>query len=224
MKHIKKNKTNEPKQLQKYRTTTPNAIYKGYTDTEQRLKKALLIEQGHLCAYCMRRISLKRNNNKPKIEVEHYLSQDKNPESDLDYFNMLGVCNGNLFKNEHCDKSKKETLLNTLNPLKPEVEKLITYSNDGSILSVSQNSKIEEDIKLLNLNDENFLKARKRTIDIAMEEMIEKYPLKQWTKMLIKKEIEFWSAKNKKGKYKEFCQIAIWFWKKQMQKNRYPTR
>ena len=74
MKYIQKGK--EPSTLKKYRETTPNAVYdKGYVDSGQVLKKTLLKEQGYICAYCMKRISLKRTNNKPSIEVEHFLSQ-----------------------------------------------------------------------------------------------------------------------------------------------------
>ena len=88
----------------------------------------------------MRRISLKRdaqNNNKPRIEVEHFLAQEAAPTMTLDYKNLLGVCNGNLFDSEHCDKSKKKFLLKKINPLKKEVETLITYSLDGTIESLS---------------------------------------------------------------------------------------
>ena len=106
MKYIKKEK--EPKILKEYRESTPDASCTGFIDTDNRLKKSLLSEQGHVCAYCMQRINLKKSSGKPKIEVEHILSQKDKSKKDLDYKNMLAVCNGNLGGEEHCDKSKKE--------------------------------------------------------------------------------------------------------------------
>ena len=142
MKHIKKNQ-NEPSTLKDYRTTTPNATYRGFVDTGHLLKKALLLEQGHLCAYCMGRISIKLNqDNKPRIEVEHYSSQNERPDLDLIYKNMLGVCNGiTQQKKEHCDKSKKYKSLRALNPLNKNVETLIdnchtTTSTYSAIFSI----------------------------------------------------------------------------------------
>ncbi|MFK7979750.1 MAG: hypothetical protein AB8G86_07190 [Saprospiraceae bacterium] len=236
MKFIKKRK--EPPTLKKYRETTPNAIYnKGFVDSNQLLKKFLLTEQGHICAYCMKRISLKRNSlNKPSIEVEHYLSQKKKPDLDLDFQNMLGVCNGYVLvaqkdvsissakKIAHCDKSKEELLLKKLNPLKNDIEKIISYDTDGAIVSVSNDIDVLQDLEILNLNDGNLIKFRRDTIDLAKELMIKKYPAKKWTKALIQKEIDLWKAKDKNDKFRPFCQIAIWFWEQQKKRNRYPVK
>lgn len=62
MKYIEKKISNEPKTLKDYRDTTPNASYDGFGDTDNLLKKALLEEQGHICAYCMKRIKLGQNS------------------------------------------------------------------------------------------------------------------------------------------------------------------
>lgn len=163
MKYIEKEAGNEPSTLKEYRETTPNATYKGFGDTGQLLKKALLVEQGHICAYCMQRITLKLNEQyKPKIEVEHFQSQKKYPDKDLDYNNMLGVCNGNLGGNEHCDKSKKEKSLTHLNPLKPEIEHCIVYSTSGRIEANGSNKHIEDELnEILNLNNQNLIDNRK---------------------------------------------------------------
>jgi len=226
MKYIVKGK--EPSTLKIYRETTDNATYKGFGDKDQLLKKALLTDQGYLCGYCMRRISLKRdaqNDNKPRVEVEHYLSQEAAPTMTLNYGNLLGVCNGNLFDSEHCDKSKKKFLLKEINPLKREVETLVTYNLDGTIKSAKNNTDVEDDLNtLLNLNNQNLKDARKNVINIAKELMIKKYTIKVWTKALIQKEIDLWKTKDKNGKFRPFCQIAIWFWEQQKKRNRYPAK
>lgn len=226
MKYIKKGK--EPLTLKVYRETTENATYKGFGDKGQLLKETLLSEQGHLCAYCMRRISTKRNaqnDNKPRIEVEHFLSQDSESTLTLVYENLLGVCNGNLFGAKHCDKSKNELTLTRLNPLRKEVETLVTYNSNGEIKSLKDDLEIEDDLNtLLNLNNQNLKDARKNVINLAKELMIKKYTSKLWTKTLIQKEIDLWKTKDKNGKFRPFCQIAIWFWEQQKKRNRYPTK
>ncbi|MEM6966646.1 MAG: retron system putative HNH endonuclease [Bacteroidota bacterium] len=225
MRYIPKKENNEPSSLRAYRETTPKANYEGFSDARQLLKKALLEEQGHLCAYCMKRISLKRNRAlKPRIEVEHFRTQSSNPELDLDYKNMLGVCNGYTFKSEHCDKSKKDKNLQVLNPLEKTVEAQITFSLNGYLSSKKNNTKVEEDIELLNLNDQNIVEARKKVIDLARTFLIRKKPIGQWTKVIIQKEIDEWKSKNKAGKFREYCQVAIWFWEQQLKKSRYPAK
>jgi len=224
MKYIQKNI--EPSTLKKYRETTQNASYKGFVDTNQALKKALLKEQGYICAYCMKRISLKKNKfKKPSIEVEHFLSQKERADLNLDYQNMLGVCNGFLFGVAHCDKSKAEVLLKKLNPLKPAIEKLVTYSSDGQIQSVTNNTAVRNDLEqLLKLNNQHLVDARTNTIDHARELLKKKYPIGTWTKALIDKEIVFWKSKDENGRFRPFCQIAIWFWEQQKKRNRYPAK
>ncbi len=225
MKCIEKKKQNEPDSLREYRETTPNASYIGFTDSDKSLKIALLEEQGHICAYCNRRISLSLNADfKPKIEVEHYLSQDTHPELSLDYKNMLGVCNGiTTGKNEHCDKSKKEHLLKKLDPRKQAVEKFITYSLKGKVTSIGRNNDVEDDISLLNLNDSFLEDARKQIMDEALKQMKQQYPKRQWTKYLFDKEIDKWKSRHK-GKFRSYCQAAIWFLELLKKSKRYPVK
>lgn len=227
MRYIEKNITHQPFSLKEYKETTPNASYSGFGDTDQLLKKALIMEQGGLCAYCLKRISLKRNERlkKPSIEVEHYCSQDEHPELDLEYSNMLGVCNGNSFGEEHCDKSKKEVLLKELNPLDNTIESKLTYRKDGIIKASQVNLEIEEDILLLNINNQTLKENRAEVLDFARERMSRKYPPpKQWTKTQIQMEIDEWKSRNSKGLFRPFCQIAIWFWEEEKKKKRYPEK
>ena len=74
---------------------------KGLTDysnlsgkPKEAVQVSLLEEQGCLCAYCMRRISLEN------VQIEHYLpqhpqSENYDPALTIDYRNMLAVCSGN---------------------------------------------------------------------------------------------------------------------------------
>ncbi len=228
MKYIKKHQKNEPKTLKDYREKTPNSTYNGFIDTGHLLKEALLKEQGHICAYCMKRVSLDRNevHKKPEIEVEHYLSQKNQPNKQLDFMNMLGVCNGTSGLQKHCDKSKKHRNLSTLNPLKKDYcENLLTYTLSGKIESKSNNSEVENDIGLLKLNEDNIVDARKNVIDFAIEKLKKRlskeHPNTQWTKKMIQDEINEWNNKDSQGKFKSYCRIGIWILEKEKAKGKY---
>jgi len=215
MKFTNKNIKNEPVTLKQYRETTPNASFAGFVDTDQNLKKALLIEQGYICAFCMRRISLKRDNylKRPKIEVGHLKSQKENPKKDLDYMNMVGVCNGNLGGEEHCDKSQKSVSIYTLDPTNKNIEKLITYSLQGEVKSKNNNQLNQDCIdKTLNLNNQHLTDLRIDAYKFAIDLMISKSPPKSdWKKSHFDKIISIYQAKNGLGKYKEFCSAVIWY-------------
>ena len=66
---IKKSK--EPKELLEYRLMD----YSSYKDMPSTIKtvvlESLMEEQGHLCAYCMRRIPVKKGY--PKATIEHLI-------------------------------------------------------------------------------------------------------------------------------------------------------
>jgi len=51
-------KGSQPYELAHYRSR-PDAVYDGphFTEVKEKIRVSLLAEQGHLCAYCMQRIS-----------------------------------------------------------------------------------------------------------------------------------------------------------------------
>jgi uncharacterized protein (TIGR02646 family) len=226
MKYIKKGK--EPESLANKRQTD-GAIY----EAEASWQVQLLEDQGYLCAYCMGRISLARDKNgKPRIEIEHYLSKKLHPSLGLVWKNMLGVCNGTFGMDSHCDKTKgkkneQETfikgksdgdvMLNILDPLNiKKSERIVTYSSSGEILLNTMNpdleQKISEDLNyILNLNDDKLKQARKNVMDVAKEILTKKHHIGTWSVRDIDREISDWSSKTKEGRYKAYCQAAIWF-------------
>jgi uncharacterized protein (TIGR02646 family) len=231
MKYIKKNIKNAPSALTTYRTTTPNAAYSGYVDKdiitpeEHPLKKALLEEQGYLCAYCMGPISLNRNENgKPSVEVEHFISQESNRQLSLDYKNLLGVCKGRSLthpENEemhHCDKTKGpegkmsgKVKLRKLDPRKPECEKLVIYNANGEIKAHHEDPNIEHDLnKVLNLNNRALVQARKVILDNAKKKLESEKPNSQWNKVFLEKHLNEWQTSTD-GRYRSYCMIAVWF-------------
>ena len=160
MKHIIKGNT--PQSLLDYKRT-PNATYNGFGSKED-VRIALIKEQKGLCAYCNGRISNVRNKElgKPKTGIEHYKSQEKHPHLQLEYGNMLGVCNG-VSKDyneavQHCDTSRGSREL-TIDPLSISCEKSIIYGSDGKIKSTNPDiqSDFDDILKL------NILKEKKQT-------------------------------------------------------------
>lgn len=113
----------------------------------------LIKEQGGLCAYCMRKIPVKRGY--PKATIEHIQPQHTITEKDkLDYRNMLAVCPGNRDAHDNsaksCDayrgslpESKQEL---AVNPLKADTLRYIDYREDGTIFS-------DDGVTNSNLND-----------------------------------------------------------------------
>ncbi len=213
MKHIIKGNT--PQSLLDYKRT-PNATYNGFGSKED-VRIALIKEQKGLCAYCNGRISNVRNKElgKPKTGIEHYKSQEKHPHLQLEYGNMLGVCNG-VSKDyneavQHCDTSRGSREL-TIDPLSISCEKSIIYGSDGKIKST--NPDIQSDFDdILKLNISLLKRERKGILDLVIKRLTRNTNDKNWTKTAIQKEINFWKQDEKIEDdvfyLKPYCQVAI---------------
>jgi len=238
MKFIEKDIRNEPESLRIYRNTTENPTFDGLNKTDVRL--SLLKEQGHICAYCMNRISIDLSAfYKPQVEIEHYKSQENFPKDDLNFMNMLGVCNGTIRRNEiieHCDKSRKFDVngntssyeFEKLNPTKRQnSELLITYDMNGKIKSVSNDAIVEEELnRFLNLNNKYLIEYRIDARDKARNQFENENPRmlgRRWTKDKFDRVIEKYKAKNSEGRYKPFCQYVIWYFELLKTKNKYSS-
>jgi uncharacterized protein (TIGR02646 family) len=172
MKHILKG--NAPQSLLEYKLT-PNATYIGLPAKED-VRILLIKEQKGLCAYCNGRISNEWNgiSNKPKTGIEHYKSREKYPDLQLEYSNMLGVCNGVSKENnqavQHCDASRKGSDELTIDPLSISCEKSIIYGSDGKIKS--SDTAIQSDIDdILKLNISLLKRVRKDILDLVVKRL-----------------------------------------------------
>jgi len=245
------NKTSaEPKCLTELRATPSTSYSSLHGDCSALIRYQLLNEQGHLCAYCMQRISEEKNPDQYRmsIEIEHFKAQAGNSAQALDYKNMLAVCNGfskqkikdNQWREKedkvsHCDKTEggKGDGNENLRALDPRVaicEQMIKYSTTGKIEAVDDNKKVTFDIeKMLNLNIQKLVEARKGVLDKAANRLRDALPKnisKPLPKTVLKSEINYWTEPkieidlngNKNIYYKPFCQVAIWYLKKKMNK------
>lgn len=112
------------------------------SDIKAVVLESLMEEQGHLCAYCMRKIPLKKGN--PTATIEHLNPQNAAAEEEkLNYRNMLAVCPGNRNatdnKHKSCDAfrgslpvSKQDMIVN---PLNASTLREIKYKGNGIIYS-----------------------------------------------------------------------------------------
>ena len=111
-------KGKEPPSLREYRSD-PFATYEGYPAKDD-LRQALAREQGHICCYCMGRIS----PNADEMKIEHWAPQSSNASLQLAYSNLLGACRGGEGRTrskQHCDTHKGEEAID-IDPTKPHCE------------------------------------------------------------------------------------------------------
>lgn len=208
---IKKN--NEPSSLTEYKKQS-NAYYDGCNKND--IRKALLKEQGYLCAYCMQRIS------ESNMKIEHYNAQANCIEKTLDYNNMFGVCTGNENsrnkKNTTCDTHRGNVEL-TINPLSKASIDLICYNEDGRIYS--KDPYINEDLnKTLNLNCEaSLLKTnRKMALRAVKNILIKKKQKGTWDKVFLEKIKKRYETVNSEGKLEPYCGIILYYLNKKIGK------
>lgn len=206
-------KGKEPKELKDYREK-PNSCYDGIPGpVKDKIRDSILKEQGHLCAYCMQRI------NPNNMKIEHWHSQTRHEEEQLDYMNLLACCMGNEgqpLKNQHCDIKKQEQDI-SFNPANPNHQQRlkIRYLGDGTIFSDNQAFNDEIDT-ILNLNWIRLKQNRKVIVDNVMNELNNKPGLR--TKREIKKLVNRWNAKNSNGHHDEYCAVALYFLEKKLQR------
>lgn len=176
---IKKGK--EPNKLLWYRKQKGASYRDMDRDVKDELLEKLLQEQGHLCAYCMRRIPEERALpvGIPNVTIEHWYPQNPDNEEDvgqdLDYRNMFAVCSGNRGCGEErgltCDAARKNTPIK-VNPCDANTLHGITYTSKGRIQS--SDPDVNRDLNdVLNLNCEavSLPENRKRALDELIKDV-----------------------------------------------------
>lgn len=209
------NKTREPNTLTNYRARIPKAdrlnenIYNDFPDKRKEdcrtnipgnLRKQLIDEQGHICCYCMQRISC--NNSR----IEHFKSQEHNRNHQIAYRNLFIACNNSEGENhthQHCDVKKGDSELLSINLLSSHCINKIKYDKDCIIYSDNYaiNSEIND---ILNLNVQILIDSRRK----ALSDLISQITI--WTKANLNRLIVKYSSKNCDGKYAEFAGMIVW--------------
>lgn len=169
----------------------------GYAKLENPLKdqvkEALMREQGHLCAYCMRILPDERikpeDTDLKDVYIEHWQARSAENHTGINmglyYGNMLAVCSGDEKAPDAvgrrkkrcltCDKKRENAKLK-INPLDAATLELVYYTEDGQICS--NDPDIDKDLNVhLNLNccvDAVLLpKNRKAVLDEVQKNLAE---------------------------------------------------
>ena len=199
-------KSKLPDEFVEFNAKNPSAHFDDMpSEVKDSLRNSLLSEQGHLCAYCMCRISPEYS----KMKIEHYKPRD--PDNELDYRNLLEVCTGNEgepFEHQHCDTRKRNSSLH-LNPQNEAHINQIYYEPDGTIYS--RNSQFDSELNLiLNLNDSysHLKNNRKQALDALKRKIRDKYPDKAAPAHFLQSLLDFYREPCE-GRFEPYCGILF---------------
>lgn len=210
MKYIKKGI--EPASLTEFRAAGGKHFddYRGKVE----LSRKLMEEQGFICCYCMQRI-------KPEtVHIEHWKPQSLFPEFQLNYKNLLAVCDGNEGQPkhlQHCDRRKGNTGI-TVNPMEPQCESFVKFGTNGEVYSDDETVS-RELTGVLNLNNQALVINRKNVLDFVIRKLMAENREGAWSKAVLRKEIRKWEDTGTDGKYEPFCRIVIFHLKKKLAKS-----
>ncbi|MEE4279318.1 MAG: retron system putative HNH endonuclease [Halieaceae bacterium] len=200
-------KNSEPNSLTEHRAAA-YSDYDNYAEKDE-LRVSLVGEQQGICCYCMGRIRADTNH----MKIEHWQCQDRFPERQLDYGNLLGACNGGEGKPgkmQHCDTRKGNADLkwSPADPMHAIAER-VAYLTDGTIDSADGEFR-EQLNEVLNLNLPVLKNNRKGVIDGLMEWWKrEKARLKgPVPKTTLEREL---AARLEGGELAPYTGVAVWW-------------
>lgn len=207
MKHIIKG--TPPKELIDYKQSFDNQ--KNYENFREKnsIRKALLEEQGYICAYCMCAIGYDSTKWERDVRIEHYRSQDEFEHLQLEYDNMFAVCTcseGLAEDEQHCDFLKGNKYLH-FNPKNSAHIGTLRYS-EGGILSTDQ--QFSDDIEnVLGLNH-SYLRINRQDVLVSQIQVSYSWIKKGVSKeRVLKKLMSIYSTKDKHRRFRPYCGIVI---------------
>jgi len=204
-------KREAPSSLLRYRLQT-GAVYDGpnFTPVKDDIRQQLLSEQGHLCAYCMRRI------HADTMKIEHWHCQANYPAEQLIYANMLGVCPGNEGQpkaNQTCDTYKGNNDL-LYNPAYPTDHPRLEIYYDGTGKISSRNTVFDTQLnQILNLNWSRLKENRKGVLIAVMEVLGKKAGT--CTRADLTALIAKWES-SRHGMMHEYREVALYYLNKKL--------
>ena len=191
------------------------------------LVKSLLVEQGYICAYCMRRIphkdKLYKKNGQNYVltdedhRVEHMKSRELHDDLKLNYNNMVVCCPGHIGDEDHCDRLKGSKDI-SFSPTNQHFIDTISYQTDGTICSSNQTYDSEMN-NILNLNTKLLKQNRKQARDSVITQITVMSKTSGWNKNalnLILSKYENMHNDNGNLIYYPYCGIITWYIKKKL--------
>lgn len=194
----------EPRLLTRYRAAGGEYDGHDFTPVKNAVRLSLLKEQGHLCAYCMTRITL------DNMKVEHWACQADNSALQLDYSNLLGCCKGDegeKFVNQTCDSRKGNKTLK-FNPSRPQdrINTLIQYGGQGKIYSTDEEFSTQINT-ILNLNKARLVENRLNILALLRSKLSCKSG-KRRTKAEIRRLLDEYMNINAQGHLRAYCGLV----------------
>jgi len=140
---------------------------------KEKVKEALLIEQGYICCYCGMRIQ-----NDSSTEIEHIKPRKECIGSEeykaLAFDNFLASCNGSKKdpkpREVHCNNARGDQFL-AVNPLTVGCEDKFAYTLDGKVIASNDDADIRSLIDtVLRLNAKKIKGFREKLINALHED------------------------------------------------------
>ncbi|MBR8823049.1 hypothetical protein IX293_001314 [Fusobacterium necrophorum] len=197
-----------PHSFTEYKNQPTSSFDELPTDIKQELRLSLLKEQGYICAYCMKRIS-----EETDVKIEHYKPKSLYPMEELNYKNLLAVCDGGIgtpLKRQTCDTQKGSQEL-SFNPQNESDVSTIFFSRNGKIYSSNPIFQTEFDT-ILNLNDQyGYLIKNRHKALITFQKKISKMNNSQIGNYYK------WLKENSTEKKLEYLGIILWYLSKKFE-------
>ncbi len=141
------------------------------------VKESLMQEQGYLCCYCERRLTLNDSH------IEHFVPQSNADIDPLDYSNILCSCQNRLNKGEprHCGNLKGKWFDSELliSPFDPDCENKFLFIADGRIKpSETGDYSADITIKKLGIDIPKLNDLRRKAIEPFIDDILSEQELK----------------------------------------------
>jgi uncharacterized protein (TIGR02646 family) len=154
---------------------TPGADWSGFKD-KQAVRDALVRDQGRLCAYCQRAI---KPAPATAMKIDHWIprsDKDEGPANELRWENLVGACTGETSfaeeLNRHCDTRRGDEPVQGqrlhLHPVEgqgPDPRQGLRYQAKGGAYAHPPDSRVDNDITILNLNCAPLKEARRQVLE-----------------------------------------------------------
>ena len=208
-------KGNEPASFIQFKQENERAGIRVYYNTHlgqretEAIKNSLLVEQGYICAYTLKKINLESchiEHLKPEGLCRKQMAEGIETVSDLDYSNMVacypkestkGISDENYFgaikKGNTWINDGKDYIL----PLHSNCEDHFKYDKSGGVLGITHKGKTT--VSLLALDHKLLVDERKNSIDAFI--YIKNKAISKAKAIQALESID----KNENGRFREFC-------------------
>lgn len=197
----------EPRCLRLLRST-PGVTWASVSFRDkERIRRALVRDQGGLCAYCMARIAT-ADGEVPSMRVEHWDPRAEAADRAFAWQNLLGTCDGGGDgappEHQSCDRAKGKLALR-LHPARPRPppETVLKYLIDGTI---EADGRFHDDVeRVLRLNVERLRRQRASIALLALEQA------RGLRAAELRALIAGWERSDAAGNLREYREVALYF-------------